>query len=189
MYTTIIFDFFGVLYSDPFNAWLEKHDLSLTPDMVKIMEPFDLGKISFAELQQALSAATDSSVESISEAWDGVQLLDAEMIPLIKRLAKIYRVGLLSNAGSSEIRPVIARHGYDQLFDNITVSSEFGFVKPSPEIFEHSLQQLGSRPAESIFIDDNPSNVEAATNLGMQGLVFNDATQLKLDLATLGITV
>lgn len=73
----------------------------------------------------------------------------------------------------------------DELFHFVVDSSSAGVRKPDPRIFQIALDQLdGISPAEVIFLDDYPANVEAATALGLQSiLVGNDlqATVRELD--------
>jgi FMN phosphatase YigB (HAD superfamily) len=40
-----------------------------------------------------------------------------------------------------------------------------------------------------VFIDDIPENVEAATRLGMRGIVFRSETDLASELRRLGMSV
>jgi len=49
------------------------------------------------------------------------------------------------------------------------------------------LKQLGTRPEETIFIDDKTINVEAAEAVGMRGLVFTTPAQLRADLIAQGL--
>ncbi|MEY4361990.1 MAG: hypothetical protein RL391_1296 [Actinomycetota bacterium] len=64
---------------------------------------------------------------------------------------------------------------FDSLFDTVVDSHEVGLRKPNPAIYHLTLERLGSSPGESAFLDDVHSNVEAATRLGMHGiLVGND---------------
>jgi putative hydrolase of the HAD superfamily len=73
----------------------------------------------------------------------------------------------------------------DELFDLVIDSSEVGIRKPDPAIFRLTLERLGNIPPErSVFLDDYESNVKAATDLGIRGLlVGNDhlATIAALD--------
>jgi 2-haloacid dehalogenase len=38
-----------------------------------------------------------------------------------------------------------------------------------------------------VFIDDNPANAEAATNLGIHGIHFRSAAELRGELVALGL--
>lgn len=94
----------------------------------------------------------------------------------IAALRPRYRTYVLSNtnpyimswARSAELseqgRPL------DDYFDEIFASYELGVVKPDARFFEHVLAATGSRPEETVFVDDGPHNVEAAKALGIHTL-------------------
>ena len=81
------------------------------------------------------------------------------------------RVGLLSNAMGGLDR-VLTRFGVLDLFDSIVSSAEVGLIKPDPEIYTLACERLGVTPRESLFIDDQKLNTDAASALGMQALQY-----------------
>lgn len=46
-------------------------------------------------------------------------------------------------------------------------------VKPSREIFEYLCRECNIVPSESIFIDDNESNINACRAFGINGYLFD----------------
>ena len=68
-------------------------------------------------------------------------------------------------------------------FSQLTWSCELGMIKPDPAIYTYTCEKLGVAPAETLFLDDNPKNVRAAEALGIQGIHFTDADQLREELA------
>ena len=100
-----------------------------------------------------------------------------------------YRIALLSNAPSAFIRELLAAHELERHFHEIVISSEVGMIKPSTEIFEYTLSRLGVPAVEAIFIDDNPGHVAAAEKLGITGIQFLSAKQLRSDLIKAGIQI
>ena len=50
--------------------------------------------------------------------------------------------------------------------DGIVISGEVGITKPDPAIYAHCEQRFGFGPAQAMFIDDSPVNVEAAIGRG-----------------------
>lgn len=70
------------------------------------------------------------------------------------------------------------------------VSSDHRLLKPEHEIYELFFRTYDLAPESCVFIDDNPSNVEAARRLGMQSLVHRgDIHRLRRELRDLGIDV
>ncbi len=69
-----------------------------------------------------------------------------------------------------------------QMIDKYIVSADVHLVKPDPAIFRLALERFGIDAADTTFIDDNPANVEAAKRMGMQGIVFCSADNLREQL-------
>ena len=82
-----------------------------------------------------------------------------------------------------------AQNRFDFLaeFDGIVVSGEEGVIKPDPRIFRILLDRYDIPAHAAVFIDDNPANAEAATNLGIHGIHFRSPQQLRRELVELGL--
>jgi HAD superfamily hydrolase (TIGR01509 family) len=57
-----------------------------------------------------------------------------------------------------------------------------GFKKPTVEIYQKAIEWVKAEPQKILFIDDMKKHVEAAMSLGMQGIHFISADQLKEEL-------
>ena len=68
-------------------------------------------------------------------------------------------------------------------FDVRVFSCDLGIVKPDARIYRSLLDRLQLAPADVLFIDDVPANIEAARTAGLHGIVFASADQLRADLA------
>lgn len=112
------------------------------------------------------------------------------MKELVEELkGKGYGIYLLSNAAKDhpDYWERIPGHEY---FDDLCVSAFYGFIKPQPELYMCALQRFKVVPEESVFIDDVPANIEAALNVGMQGIVYHDdIAELREKLVRLGVDV
>jgi HAD superfamily hydrolase (TIGR01509 family) len=64
-------------------------------------------------------------------------------------------------------------------------SGDEGIAKPDPKAFELTLERLGLKPNEAVFIDDTREHVEAARKLGLKGILFTTAEELEDELARL----
>lgn len=79
-----------------------------------------------------------------------------------------YRIGLISNAD------VCDRMYWDEsplapYFDDVIFSCDVGILKPDPAIYRLSLEHLGIRPEEAVFVGDGGSNEhKGAKNVGMR---------------------
>ncbi len=64
----------------------------------------------------------------------------------------------------------------DAHFDAVYYSCELGTVKPEPAFFERVLDDLGLGPAEVVFVDDSPANVEGARAAGLRAVRHDPAS-------------
>src|SRR5512141_428761 len=72
-----------------------------------------------------------------------------DMSGLVRRArAAGLRTGLLSNSWGNDY----PRDGWEEMFDVVVISGEVGMRKPEPRIFEHTLDLLGLRPEECVFV-------------------------------------
>jgi 2-haloacid dehalogenase len=55
-------------------------------------------------------------------------------------------------------------------------------AKPDPAIYRLALDKAGVRAKETLFVDDQPVNVEAARNLGIDTFRFLDPDQFVQEL-------
>jgi epoxide hydrolase-like predicted phosphatase len=66
----------------------------------------------------------------------------------------------------------------DEIFEHVVDSAFVGMRKPDPAIYELTLERIGDVPAsECVFVDDVLVNVEAARELGMSAVHFEDNQQ------------
>lgn len=89
--------------------------------------------------------------------------------------ARGYHCYVISNAGV-EFHDYFRRFGDISVFDGILVSCDVHLLKPSGEIFEHAVRAWGIEPAESLFVDDLPGNVEGARAAGLNAVLFTGDT-------------
>ncbi len=84
---------------------------------------------------------------------------------------------------SAETFPVaLARFDFLQWFNGIVVSGEEKTRKPFPEFYQILFDRFRVNPSETLFIDDNLRNVKAGNELGLTGIEFKNADQLKNEL-------
>jgi len=87
------------------------------------------------------------------------------------------RLALFSNA------PVEVAAGIDRLawldgFGPRFFSCYLRSVKPEPAAYRAVLEGLGARPADLVFFDDRPANVEGAARMGIDARLFTDPAQI-----------
>jgi len=198
--SVVVFDVGGVLLQwDPRHLYRK---LFAGDDAA--MEHF-LGNVcteEWNERQDAGRTFADAAAELLPAHADKAHLIHAfgrrfdEMIPgaieeTVDILRELKRAGVPLYAvtnWSAETFPS-AQNRFDFLaeFDGIVVSGEEGVIKPDPRIFRILLDRYDILAHAAVFIDDNPANAEAATNLGIHGIHFRSPQQLRRELVELGL--
>jgi epoxide hydrolase-like predicted phosphatase len=107
-----------------------------------------------------------------------------EMVATVRALRPRYHIALITNAwqGQREHIEELIGGPVEDLFEHYVNSAEVGVRKPAPAIFHLALARLGVAPAEAVFIDDVPANVDAAAAIGIHAIHFQDPATV---LATL----
>ena len=82
------------------------------------------------------------------------------------------RTGILSNLPAPLGESLRATAGFLDHFDQVTFSYRLGVIKPEREIYEYALRGLGVAPAEALFLDDRPENIEGARGVGLRTELF-----------------
>ena len=106
------------------------------------------------------------------------------VLDLIHRLKGHYKLAVLSNAPSG-LSQWLADWKMLDLFDTVFCSGDEGVVKPEPAAFEITLERLGVKPNEAVFIDDTLEHVEASRKMGLHGILFTTVEELEEELALL----
>ena len=138
-------------------------------------ETGELDEAGFRNYVRKILDFSDLSDEAIDTAWNSLLLdLPPERVELLQKLAKNYRLFLLSNTSSIHITQVNkileASTGVEKLedlFETVFLSYEMGLMKPDPKIYQKVLEQAGLEAEETLFLDDNLANIEAASKLGI----------------------
>ena len=105
------------------------------------------------------------------------------MRELLTEVLKKYEVFGLTNWSMETFPEARERFGILQMIDRYVVSAEEHLIKPDPRLFQVLLDRYQLKAKDCIFIDDNPDNVAAACRMGMHGIHFIGADDLRQKLA------
>ena len=126
-----------------------------------------------------------------SDFWNAWKLLLGEeknTVNILEALNKQYSIWLLSNTNPKHIQDEIEkRYLFPSLVNGAVYSFDVGVRKPEKEIYEIAMQQANANPQECLFIDDLLENIQAAKQIGIEGIHFISSEQLKQELVHLGI--
>ena len=126
-----------------------------------------------------------------SDFWNAWKLLLGEeknTVNILEALNKQYSIWLLSNTNPKHIQDEIEkRYLFPSLVNGAVYSFDVGVRKPEKEIYEIAMQRANANPQECLFIDDLLENIQAAKQIGIEGVHFISYEQLKQELVHLGI--
>ncbi len=155
---------------------------------------YDEGKLNgFAYWQKFVRDANldlgPGAVEELHR-WDAIHWTSQNPVMLAWQMRLKERgllTAILSNMGDSVLANMKREFDWLDRFDVLVWSYQLGMAKPDPAIYLHLLSELGTRPEETLFLDDKLANVEAAQALGIRALQFFTVEKLREDLITLGL--
>jgi putative hydrolase of the HAD superfamily len=113
--------------------------------------------------------------------WTGHRL-DDNLADFLRALRPRYKTAILSNALYGARDVFVGVYGLGGAVDLMVISAEEGVAKPAPEIYRRTLERLGVRPEEAVFVDDKIENVEAARAIGIRAIHFTDPTSAIADV-------
>lgn len=114
-------------------------------------------------------------------------ILNKNVVNLIKKLKKDYKIVCLSNHAKEWFENDARRFRLNKLFSKTFVSYKLGIDKPHPAAYHIVLKSLKVKPEECLFIDDLQRNTEVAKQLGMHVIHLKSYSQLKKEITKLGL--
>ena len=194
-FDAVLFDLGGVITATPFKHMRESaiakgyepdtfFNLFMGPDGQDTDHPWhrlERGEITMAEMRPLIGALAverglelDPNRPTFAAAGNSHPLsnLRQEVLDLLTDLRSAgYKLAMVTN-NAIELRPLwFPMAPWADIFDVIIDSSEVKMRKPSPGIFNLTLERLGGiSPERAIFVDDLPGNVRGAQMVGLTGV-------------------
>lgn len=108
---------------------------------------------------------------------------DEKLVSLIERLARRYRLAIVTNGPGDITMDKIIRIGIGHLFDSdsVFISEKIGFSKPDPRIFNLVLEKNEVTAEEAIFIGDSwAADIVGPMEIGIGTIWINNNNQKPL---------
>ncbi|KAI6175247.1 Bifunctional epoxide hydrolase 2 [Aphelenchoides fujianensis] len=146
------------------------------PEQMATYVALERGEITIEDIGDLLDLAFPglSEIKDFDKAnpTDYLGPINEDMIQAAKKIqAHGFKVGVITNNyfwQRNSDRTTSIPQIYE--FDAVLESCKLGVRKPERRIFEIMLEELGVDAHECVFVDDFPSNVDAAVQLGMSGI-------------------
>ncbi len=196
VYSTILFDFGGVLSAEGFRHGLEAigREQGLDP-----AETVRLGKEIVFNSGYVVGAAEEASFWEAFRRRTGITAADQELrrqilnrfVPFPEMMAAVKRLRALGftlaivSDQTNWLDELDERHHFFALFHRVFNSYHHGRNKRDPRFFTEVLVQLGCKPQAALFLDDDQGNVERAQGQGIQGILVTTPDQALRELEQL----
>lgn len=200
MYKNIIFDFGGVVVQFNPKDFLMDHFLNKRAEEIvyeltfgsQEWQDLDRGTITREEgnatmLENAARVNRVFEVQTVIDEWPTILRTKESTVHTMQKLkAAGYRLYYLTNI-PADIMDELRQREWFSLFDGGVASCEVHLCKPEPAIYTTLMQTCNLAYDESIFIDDNKVNAQAAYNLGITGILYKNPKSFERALRACGI--
>ncbi|WP_118197001.1 HAD family hydrolase [Albibacterium indicum] len=203
----IIFDYGNVIFELDFQKLEQAFKDIGIPDTAsffthkvqnELFDQLDLGSISPAEFRnevRRIAGKPDLLDDDINNAWNALLVGIAEgNHDVLLEMKDKYRTFLLSNNNEMHYDYIMRylKDNFDlddnsSFFEKDYYSHLMGMRKPNAEIFEFVLNTHGLVPEETLFIDDSPQHLEAASKLGIKTALVERPEPLRNIVDRLGL--
>ena len=195
----VLFDLGNVILDFNFNPSfkrLSRHS-SLSPSQIEsffwssgLEVLYDGGKISslsfYKEVKKSLKHML--SYDRFKSIWNDIFNPNQDIIALIRRLKKKYRLVLISNTNEMHYEYVVKKYTVLKLFDRIVLSFKVKSRKPDDKIFNVAIRACKAKPSEIFYIDDREELTNAAQELNLHVFTYkNNHKMLLKKMETLGM--
>ena len=214
-YTTVIFDFGGVITASPFEAFNRlEEERGLPRDFVRRVNSADPDGNAWAKFERAEidAAAFDTlfadEARALGHELEGEAVLaviaGAVRPAMVAALDTLKdrgftiacitnnvpggKMGVLGAGMTRSEKAAIEVADIMARFAHVIESSKAGVRKPDPRIYQMMCEKLGVEPGECIYLDDLGINCKPASALGMHAIKVTSGEQALADLsAVLGM--
>ena len=99
---------------------------------------------------------------------------------ILKALNENYKLAVVSNAMSDVARHAIKKHKLERYFDTVVISRDIGIRKPDPEIFNFTLENLGTERDKTIHVGDSlEEDIHGAKKAGMKTVWIGENSEIE----------
>ena len=98
--------------------------------------------------------------------------IDNDFFAFAEKYHKEYDFVLLSTDVSEWSKYITEYYELDKYFKHKIISGDVHLRKPDKAIYELTLDRIGRKPEECLFIDDSVANIQQAAELGIKTVLF-----------------
>ena len=194
MIRNVILDIGDVLVHSDFERFFKRqgyddamvHRLSKATFLSPVWRELDRGVWNMDEIMEAFvrnDPGIENALRSAFRNTEGFVRKYPYAESWIRSLkASGFKVYCLSNLSGLIYDGCSGELGFLGMVDGYILSWREKLAKPDPQIYHLLLDRYSLRAEECIYIDDSETNVLAAADLGMTGIVFQDQKQAEHEI-------
>jgi len=189
-YSAILFDLGNVLIPFDYDIILNKLNALkgglgnrfslLYKENYSVHRKFEKWELTDNEFLEIMLNWTENviSKEQFCELYSNIFSVNSDVVYLLPKLRKKYKLVLLSNTNSIHQKYGWEKYDFLNNFSKLILSHEVGAVKPEVKIYK-AVEEFTQLPAEEhLFIDDVEEYVNGAKNIGWDAVRFSDYKKL-----------
>lgn len=192
--TAVLFDLFGVFLkprTETERIRVENAvgaDARIWPIYEELRPAYDRGDIGderfWRQLQVRAGLEPLDIYEAVVADWATSIEANPEMVELFDSLDDSdICAGVLANIPLGLAKKVQAKHRWLDYFDAVVFSCDIGVIKPDPRMYAVAVDAMGVHAKDIIYFSDNPRNVLAAQEAGLQAILFTGPDCVRAALA------
>lgn len=201
MIEVIVFDLGGVIVNVNFKSPLGKlfdntgassNNIKEISNFSKLLRQYDMGKISAKDFNKKINDHLNIELsfdEFVSASNEAIEAGDDGIEDIVRSLSKKYHLAILSNTNPVHYEHINEKYPIIGLFEHVLLSYEMRAMKPEVEAYNKLMQTTSKPPFRHLFIDDRIENINAAKEIGMDGICYESVKSLIAALKERGINV
>ena len=176
----IVLDMYGVIVKqtgDDFVPYVKQTFPNLSVE--EICTPWfkaDIGELTSLEVWEAIGFQGD--LEKIEEEYLNTIELSDGFIDFVEKVRNKYKLAIISNDSSRWSKYLREKFDINKYFDVISISGDLKIQKPDERIFLLTIEKLGVKPEDCIYVDDRSGNLNAAKKVGMTPVLLNSRNEV-----------
>lgn len=171
----IVLDMYGVIIKqtgDDFAPHVQQTFPNLTiDDIYTHWFKADVGEITSLEVWERLGFQGD--IEKIEKEYLDTLELNDGFLDFITSVRDHYKLAIISNDSSQWSKYLREKFDINQYFDVISISGDLKIKKPDERIFRLTIEQLGCKAEECLYVDDRERFLYAASKIEMNAVMLN----------------
>lgn len=154
---------------------LPNSNVKLEREFRELMVGLEIGEMTGESFARAAVRLIEyqGNEEQFVTLWNGIFTSHPPMERTVLGLKKRFPLFLLSNTSDLHLDYLKLNFRVLQHFVDGVYSFEARCAKPGREIYETAIRRFGLKPEKTVYIDDLPPNVDAASELGFKAILYD----------------